>query len=164
MQAVLVHYDTDLYDLMVKTARGTEVINTTSNHLFWDPARHQWVKAASLKRGEHLLTANGTPAVANGGHTPAATTAGCGTSPSKTTTTSTSNQPAAQVGMSIVQGPKSRLSLSTTAGRVKNSVLTALATPIKALPDLEAAGKVRDDFREWLLKRRGQVGSAMVSR
>jgi hypothetical protein len=71
VQAVLVHYDTDLYDLMVKTARGTEVIDTTSNHLFWDPARHQWVKAASLKHGEHLLTANGTPATADGGHTPA---------------------------------------------------------------------------------------------
>ena len=38
VQAVLVHYDTDLYDLTVKTARGTEAIDTTSNHLFWDPA------------------------------------------------------------------------------------------------------------------------------
>jgi hypothetical protein len=35
----MVHYDTDLYDLMVKTARDTEVIDTTSNHLFWDRPR-----------------------------------------------------------------------------------------------------------------------------
>ena len=71
VQAVLVHYDTDLYDLTVKTARGTEAIDTTSNHLFWDPARHRWVKAASLRVGERLLTANGTPATADGGHAPA---------------------------------------------------------------------------------------------
>ena len=43
---------------MVKTARGTEAIDTTSNHLFWDP-------------GERLPTANGTPATADGGHVPA---------------------------------------------------------------------------------------------
>jgi RHS repeat-associated protein len=71
VQAVMVHYDTDLYDLMVKTARGTRVIDTTSNHLFWDPAERKWVKAASLKHGEHLRTANGTPATADGGHVPA---------------------------------------------------------------------------------------------
>ena len=35
--AVMVHHDTDLYDLTVKTSHGTEVIHTTSNHLFWDP-------------------------------------------------------------------------------------------------------------------------------
>ena len=70
VQAVLVHYDTNLYDLTVKTARGTEAIDTTSNHLFWDPARHRWVKAASLRAGERLLTANGTPATADGGHAP----------------------------------------------------------------------------------------------
>jgi hypothetical protein len=33
----LVHHDTDLFDLTVKTNGGTEVIHTTANHLFWDP-------------------------------------------------------------------------------------------------------------------------------
>jgi hypothetical protein len=70
VQAVLVHYDTNLYDLKVKTTHGTEAIDTTSNHLFWDPHLKQWVTAAKLKPGEHLLTANGSPAVADGGHVP----------------------------------------------------------------------------------------------
>jgi len=47
--AVLVHHDTDLYDLTIRTARGTAVIHTTRNHLFWDPSGHRWVKAAALK-------------------------------------------------------------------------------------------------------------------
>ena len=68
---MLVHHDSDLYDLTVKTAHGSEVIDTTSSHLFWDPAARTWVKAGSLKHGEHLLTADGTPAVASGGHVPA---------------------------------------------------------------------------------------------
>ncbi len=34
--AVLLHHDTDLYNLTIKTAYGIEVIHTTSNHLFWD--------------------------------------------------------------------------------------------------------------------------------
>ncbi len=68
--AVLVHHDTDLYDLTVKTARGTEVIHTTSNHLFWDPHLRQWATAAKLRKGEHLKTPNGTLATADGGTTP----------------------------------------------------------------------------------------------
>ncbi len=70
--AVLVHHDTDLYNLTVKTGTGTgtEVIHTTSNHLFWDPATHQWVKAAALHKGEHLKTPNGILATADGGTTP----------------------------------------------------------------------------------------------
>jgi hypothetical protein len=35
--AVMVHRDTDLYDLKVKAVSGTEVIHTTAGHLFWDP-------------------------------------------------------------------------------------------------------------------------------
>jgi RHS repeat-associated protein len=70
VQAVLVHYDTNLYDLKVKTAHGVAVIDTTSNHLFWDPATHKWIQAASLKHGEHLLTADGTQAIADGGYVP----------------------------------------------------------------------------------------------
>ena len=34
--AVLVHHDIDLYNLFGKTGHGTEVIHTTSSHLFWD--------------------------------------------------------------------------------------------------------------------------------
>jgi hypothetical protein len=68
--AVLVHHDTNLYNLTVKTSHGTEIIHTTSNHLFWDPYLHQWVPASKLKKGEHLKTPDGTLAVADGGTTP----------------------------------------------------------------------------------------------
>ncbi|HEV3380095.1 MAG TPA: LamG-like jellyroll fold domain-containing protein [Trebonia sp.] len=68
--AVLVHYDTDLYDLKVESGGHTEVIDTTSSHLFWDPATDKWVQAAKLRKGEHLKTANGTTAVSDGGTIP----------------------------------------------------------------------------------------------
>jgi hypothetical protein len=35
--AVLVHHDTNLYDLKVRADGRTAVIDTTSNHLFWAP-------------------------------------------------------------------------------------------------------------------------------
>jgi hypothetical protein len=74
--AVLVHHDTDLYDLKVRTGRTTSVIDTTSNHLFWVPAGGggggRWVKAGSLKYGTHLRTPSGTDnAVVAGGWVPA---------------------------------------------------------------------------------------------
>jgi RHS repeat-associated protein len=68
--AVEVNHDHDLYNLNVKTPRGTEVIHTTSGHLFWDPYLHYWVPANKLSKGERLQTANGTVAVADGGATP----------------------------------------------------------------------------------------------
>jgi RHS repeat-associated protein len=68
--AVLVHHDTDRYDLTVQTAHGTTVIDTTSNHLFWDAYLNYWVPASKLKKGEHLKTADGTIATADGGSTP----------------------------------------------------------------------------------------------
>jgi RHS repeat-associated protein len=69
--AVLVHHDTDLYNLTVKTSHGTEVIHTTSSHLFWDPYLHQgWIPANQLKPGTHLKTVNGTVAVVVGGIAP----------------------------------------------------------------------------------------------
>ena len=48
--AVLVHRDTDLYDLTVRAGGRTATIDTTSNHLFWvlEPGAHgsgRWVKA-----------------------------------------------------------------------------------------------------------------------
>ena len=72
MTAVLVHYDTDRYDLAVKTGHGTAVIHTTSNHLFWDPSlNYGWIQAKQLKPGMHLKTPDGQVAVVVGGSVPA---------------------------------------------------------------------------------------------
>lgn len=68
--AVMVHHDTDLYDLTVKTVGGSEVIHTTAGHLFWDPYHHYWVAANKLSKGERLKTPNGVVAVADGGTIP----------------------------------------------------------------------------------------------
>jgi len=43
--AVLVHHDTDLYDLKVTAGHRTTVIHTTASHLYWDTTTRQWVKA-----------------------------------------------------------------------------------------------------------------------
>jgi hypothetical protein len=62
--AVLVHHDTDLYDLKVRNHGKTAVIDTTSNHLFWVPATRgdsgRWVKAGALRYGTHLRTPSGS--------------------------------------------------------------------------------------------------------
>jgi RHS repeat-associated protein len=68
--AVLVHHDTDLYDLKVKSGHRTAIIKTTASHLFWDTATRHWVKAAALHPGDHLRTPGGTTATAAGGYTP----------------------------------------------------------------------------------------------
>jgi Pretoxin HINT domain len=69
--AVLVHHDTDRYDLTVSTARASLVIQTTSSHLFWDQTTGRWTKAASLTYGDYLRTSDGTIATAAGGFVPA---------------------------------------------------------------------------------------------
>ncbi len=70
--AVLVHYDTDRYDLRVRTAHGTVVIQTTSRHLFWDPSLdYGWIPAKHLKPGMHFKTPDGQSAVVVGGSVPA---------------------------------------------------------------------------------------------
>jgi hypothetical protein len=70
--AVLVHHDTDLYDLTVKTAHGTAVIDTTSSHLFWNPSLdYGWIPAKHLKPGMRLKTPDGQIAVVVGGSVPA---------------------------------------------------------------------------------------------
>jgi Pretoxin HINT domain len=69
--AVLLHHDTDRYDLTVRTSRGSAVIQTTSSHLFRDVTQRRWVKAAALNNGDTLRTASGTTATAAGGHVPA---------------------------------------------------------------------------------------------
>jgi hypothetical protein len=67
--AVLVHHDTNRYNLTISTGGGhTAVIHTTRNHLFWSPNTHRWTKAAALKYGTHLTTPTGTTATALGGH------------------------------------------------------------------------------------------------
>ena len=57
---VLVHHDTDLYDLTVKAGDGAHVIHTTAGHLFYDRTQGKWVKASELKAGDELLTADGS--------------------------------------------------------------------------------------------------------
>jgi hypothetical protein len=69
--AVLVHHDTDLYDLRVKSGGRVSVIDTTSNHLFWAPYLKQWVPAGKLKKGERLRNPSGPLVVADGGTVPA---------------------------------------------------------------------------------------------
>jgi hypothetical protein len=69
--AVLVNHDTDLYELRVKAGRGTEVIDTTSNHPFWDPYLDKFIPANHLKTGERLKTPDGRSAVVVGGTVPA---------------------------------------------------------------------------------------------
>jgi hypothetical protein len=71
ISAVMIHHDTNLYDLKIRTDVGTSVIHTTSNHLFWDPYLDQWIPANHLKVGEKLQTPNGALAAADGGATPA---------------------------------------------------------------------------------------------
>lgn len=65
-----VNHDHDLYDLKVKANGRDTVIRTTSNHPFWDVSQQKWVPAGKLHIGDHLKTADGTTAVADGGTTP----------------------------------------------------------------------------------------------
>lgn len=72
--AVLVHHDSDLYDLKIKASGRTSVIDTTRNHLFWNPGTGgqggRWVKAGVLRYGDHLRTSGGGYATVTGGWTP----------------------------------------------------------------------------------------------
>ncbi|MGH3252502.1 MAG: RHS repeat-associated core domain-containing protein, partial [Trebonia sp.] len=70
--AVLLHHDTDLYNLTVKTSHGNQVIHTTASHLFWDPYPHYGrIPAKQLKPGMRLKTPDGQAAVVVGGSVPA---------------------------------------------------------------------------------------------
>jgi hypothetical protein len=68
--AVLVHHDSDLYDLKLQTANGPSIVHTTADHLIWDETTHTWTEAAKIHTGDHLRTADGTIALAAGGTTP----------------------------------------------------------------------------------------------
>ena len=69
--AVLVHHDTDLYDLTVKTSRPDRGHPHHVQPPVLGPSLNQWVAATKLGKGEHLKTANGTVATADGGTPPA---------------------------------------------------------------------------------------------
>jgi hypothetical protein len=68
--AVLVHHDTNRYDLTIRAHGRTAVIHTTSNHPFWDVTTHRWVKAGALRYGTDLRTPDGGTATVLGGHSP----------------------------------------------------------------------------------------------
>ncbi len=69
--AVLVHHDTNRFNLTVRTLRGSSVIQTTRNHPFFDLTRHRWIKAAALKHRDCLRSSNGMSVTVVGGLTPA---------------------------------------------------------------------------------------------
>jgi Novel toxin 21/Pretoxin HINT domain len=68
--AVLLHHDTDRYNLKVRVGRKTAVIDTTRSHLFWDSTQDKWVKAGKLKHGDRLRTSTGAVVTVVGGHSP----------------------------------------------------------------------------------------------
>ncbi|WP_157734887.1 polymorphic toxin-type HINT domain-containing protein [Pseudofrankia inefficax] len=56
----MVHHDTDLFDLTVRTSHGTAVIHTTEHHPFWDETTHISTDADRLRAGHRLHTDDGT--------------------------------------------------------------------------------------------------------
>jgi hypothetical protein len=70
--AVMLHPDTDRYDLRIRNARGkTAVIDTTARHLFYDLTRHRWTWASRLHHGDKLRTPRGHGSVTVvGGYAP----------------------------------------------------------------------------------------------
>jgi hypothetical protein len=64
VMAVMVHRDSDLFDLKITDRGKTTVIRTTTNHPFWVPAvggrPGQWVTAVDLKPGTRLRTPSGS--------------------------------------------------------------------------------------------------------
>ena len=91
--AVLVHHDTNRYDLTVRARGRTAVIHTTSNHLFWDATTHRWVKAGACGTAPACAPRQAAPPPSSAATRPGTGPAGCGTSPSPATTTSTSPPP-----------------------------------------------------------------------
>jgi hypothetical protein len=73
--AVLVHHDTNLYDLTVQSGGVPSVIHTTSNHLFWDQTTRSWTQAAKLRDSDKLRSPTaGTTTIVVGGAAPVVTT------------------------------------------------------------------------------------------
>ena len=57
--AVLVNHDSDLLNLVVRTAAGDKVINTTQHHLIYDLTTRSWTQAEQLHAGDHLFASDG---------------------------------------------------------------------------------------------------------
>lgn len=72
--AVLLHFDTDVYRLSVRSDAGVATITTTANHAFWDRTANRWVHAKSLRYGDRLRTRAGQVVTADGGRAPARST------------------------------------------------------------------------------------------
>ena len=74
VMAVLIHHDSDLYNLKIKDHGKTAVIHATGYHLFWVPSTGNgghWVQAGKLKPGTRLRTPSGSDtAVVTGGWYP----------------------------------------------------------------------------------------------
>ena len=69
--AVLVHHDTNRYNVTVKTGHHqTAVIHTTSTHLFWNPTARRWVNAARLRLDNSLRMPAGVTAAVLDGYAP----------------------------------------------------------------------------------------------
>ncbi|MBO2446381.1 type IV secretion protein Rhs [Actinomadura barringtoniae] len=47
------------YKNVVQLTIGTGVVSATEHHLFWDPDRHSWIRADSLRQGESVRTPSG---------------------------------------------------------------------------------------------------------
>jgi RHS repeat-associated protein len=63
VMAVLIHHDSDLYNLKIKSHGKTAVTHATGYHLFWVPGTGNsghWVQAAQLKPGTRLRTPGGS--------------------------------------------------------------------------------------------------------
>ncbi len=68
--AVLVHHDTNLYNLSVGSGHRRALIHTTRNHPFWDVSTGHWTKAAALQDGDRLKTPHGAAVTVLHGLTP----------------------------------------------------------------------------------------------
>jgi hypothetical protein len=56
---VWVNHDTDLMDVVVRTAAGTGTVDSTAHHLFWDLTTKAWTEADQLRTGDRLWTPDG---------------------------------------------------------------------------------------------------------
>jgi hypothetical protein len=70
--AVMVHRDSDLYDLKVASRGVIATIHTTSSHLFWDQTTSRWVRAAALRASDGLAALGRARASVVGGSAQAA--------------------------------------------------------------------------------------------
>jgi RHS repeat-associated protein len=65
---VLVHFDINRYDLIVRVGGQRALIATTADHAFWDATTHRWTAASLLGVGNHLQSASGAHVIVTGGY------------------------------------------------------------------------------------------------